>query len=75
MRARARGRGRAPPLAEACAHLVSNVGGELLVLGAGERIEEGKLAGAEEDLGDAELVVGLVEAERHEQYQIGRAHV
>jgi hypothetical protein len=45
----------------------ARTGRELLVLGGAELVEEGELARAEEDFGDPELVVRLVEAERHQQ--------
>eukprot|EP00962_Isochrysis_galbana_P055703 scaffold27473_cov118-Isochrysis_galbana.AAC.4 len=49
------------------ADLVGNVGRELLIVGARQVVEKGQLACAEEDLRDAELVVGLVEPEREQE--------
>mmetsp|Transcript_27935 Transcript_27935/g.70883 ORF Transcript_27935/g.70883 Transcript_27935/m.70883 type:complete len:659 (+) Transcript_27935:695-2671(+) len=57
------------------AHLVGDVGSELLVLAAGQLVEERELAGSEEDLGDAQLVVLLVEAEGHQQDLAERGRV
>ena len=51
----------APPLLDQPdPHLVRDVRSQLLVLRPGELVEEGELPRAEEDLGDAQLVVVLV---------------
>eukprot|EP00967_Tisochrysis_lutea_P153983 scaffold304992_cov30-Tisochrysis_lutea.AAC.4 len=61
--------GMAPPalLNEPTAHFVRDVGGELLIVGARKVVEEGKLAGAEEHLGDAQLIISLIQAKCKQQ--------
>mmetsp|Transcript_34620 Transcript_34620/g.114037 ORF Transcript_34620/g.114037 Transcript_34620/m.114037 type:complete len:270 (-) Transcript_34620:1968-2777(-) len=62
-------------LDEPPADLVRDVGRELLVVGAGQVVEKGELACAEEDLCDAQLVVGLVQPEREQQNLAKRGRV